>query len=83
MFDDDALYVHEFFMMLQYQDIYAQLVVKKRPIETGNTRSGFKVRGRHFQLTLNEIDNYEKLYNYLQSVLMVLKQMAFHFSCHL
>ena len=65
MFDDDALYVHEFFMMLQYQDIYAQLVVKKRPIETGNTRSGFKVRGRHFQLTLNEIDNYEKLYNYL------------------
>ena len=62
---DNAQLVNDFFKMVQYQDIYAQLVVHKDTLETGNTRGGFKIRARHFQLTLNEIDNYKKLYNYL------------------
>lgn len=64
----DADYVHDFFMSLQYQEICAQLVLEKdteNTLETGNTGSGFKVRARHFQLTLNEVNNYDKLYNYL------------------
>lgn len=43
----------------------SQLVSDKNTIETGNTRRGFKLRGRHFQLTLNEIDKYDELKDYL------------------
>lgn len=42
-----------------------QLSKKKNTFETGNTGSGFKLRGRHFQLTLNETERYEQLYEYL------------------
>lgn len=37
----------------------------KNTIVTGNTKNGYKLRGRHFQLTLNTIDKYEELRDYL------------------
>lgn len=37
----------------------------KTTIETGNTKDGFKRKARRFQFTLNEIDKYEELRNYL------------------
>lgn len=54
-----AMWVNQFFKLVENEN-------EKTQLKPGNSKGAVSiVRGRHFQFTLNQIENYEKLYNHL------------------